>query len=338
MRLARLFSLLATIFAAFIVLAPAAVAEPPFRLPDYVTDNAGALNDRQRADVQKAVDQLYSERRVRLWVVYVESFAPKGAFEWSQQTQKISDLGKEDAILAVATKDRSYAFLVSPAAAGGSSTKVDNIRRDRIEPALRNGDWSGAAVAAASGLANLKGTGPATTGSGDGGGSMLVPIATLAGVGLLGFGGMTLVRTKRRRKQHEAAVAAAKNIDPTDPAALAAVPIGALDDLSKSIVVEVDNAVRTSANELVLAQEEFGEAQTAPFAAAVDNARETLKHAFTVRQKLDDDVPEPLPERRDLLTKVVVARLGPTRSSEPRPRRSIRCAIWCSTPPSASTR
>ncbi len=307
MRLARLFSLLATIFAAFIVLAPAAVAEPPFRLPDYVTDNAGALNDRQRADVQKAVDQLYSERRVRLWVVYVESFAPKGAFEWSQQTQKISDLGKEDAILAVATKDRSYAFLVSPAAAGGSSTKVDNIRRDRIEPALRNGDWSGAAVAAASGLANLKGAGPATTGSGDGGGSMLVPIATLAGVGLLGFGGMTLVRTKRRRKQHEAAVAAAKNIDPTDPAALAAVPIGALDDLSKSIVVEVDNAVRTSANELVLAQEEFGEAQTAPFAAAVDNARETLKHAFTVRQKLDDDVPEPLPERRDLLTKVVVA-------------------------------
>ena len=307
MRLARLFSLLATIFAAFIVLAPAAVAEPPFRLPDYVTDNAGALNDRQRADVQKAVDQLYSERRVRLWVVYVESFAPKGAFEWSQQTQKISDLGKEDAILAVATKDRSYAFLVSPAAAGGSSTKVDNIRRDRIEPALRNGDWSGAAVAAASGLANLKGVGPATTGSGDGGGSMLVPIATLAGVGLLGFGGMTLVRTKRRRKQHEAAVAAAKNIDPTDPAALAAVPIGALDDLSKSIVVEVDNAVRTSANELVLAQEEFGEAQTAPFAAAVDNARETLKHAFTVRQKLDDDVPEPLPERRDLLTKVVVA-------------------------------
>jgi hypothetical protein len=85
------------------------------------------------------------------------------------------------------------------------------------------------------------------------------------------------------------------------------VPIGALDDLSKSIVVEVDNAVRTSANELVLAVEEFGESQTAPFAAAVDHARTTLKQAFAVRQKLDDDVPEPLPERRDLLTRVVVS-------------------------------
>ncbi len=306
MRPARLFSLLAAIFAALTLLAPSAVAEPPFRLPDYVTDNAGALNDRQRADVQKAVDQLYSERRVRLWVVYVESFAPKGAFEWAQQTRKTSDLSDQDAILAVATKDRSYALLVSPAAAGGSSTKVDDIRRDRVEPALRSGDWSGAAVAAANGLATLKGAGAAKNGSG-GGGSMLVPIAALAGVGLLGFGGMTLVSRKRRRKQHEAAVSAAKSIDPTDPAALADVPIDALDELSKSIVVQVDNAVRTSANEVALATEEFGEAQAAPFAAAVDNARQTLKQAFAVRQRLDDQVPDPLPERRDLLTKVVVS-------------------------------
>jgi hypothetical protein len=136
---------------------------------------------------------------------------------------------------------------------------------------------------------------------------MLVPLAVLAGVGLLGFGGMTLWSRKRRRKAHEAAVTAAQNIDPTNPEALASVPINALDDLSKSIVVEVDNAVRTSANELVLAVEEFGETQTAPFATAVDNARQTLKQAFTVRQKLDDEVPEPLPERRDLLTRVVVS-------------------------------
>jgi DNA repair exonuclease SbcCD ATPase subunit len=39
----------------------------------------------------------------------------------------------------------------------------------------------------------------------------------------------------------------------------------------------------------------------------VDNARETLKQAFNVRQKLDDNVPEPLSERRDLLTRVVVS-------------------------------
>lgn len=302
MRPARLLSLLAAILTAATLVAPAAAAEPPFRLPDYVTDNAGVLNDRQLADVQKAVDQLYTERRVRLWVVYVDSFAPQGAVGWAQQTQKISDLSSEDAILAVATGQRSYAFLVSPAAAGGSSTKIDDIRRDRIEPALRDDDWAGAAMAAATGLAGL-----GKTAGGPGGGPSLMPLLIIAGLGLLMIGALMAWSRARRRKRHAADVAAAEKLDPTDPQALASVPIEALDELSRSIVVTVDNAVRTSANELVLAVEEFGEAPTAPFAAAVDHARITLQQAFAVRQKLDDDIPEPLSERRDLLTRVVVA-------------------------------
>ena len=306
----RLLSLLATILLAVTLLAPSAVAESPFRLPDYVTDNAGVLSDRQQAEVQKAVDQLYSERKVRLWVVFVESFAPQGAVGWAQQARTISDLGNEDAILAVATGQRSYAFLVPSVAAGGSSTKVDDIRRDRIEPALRNQDWAGAATAAASGLANLNKSG------GKGVGLSLIPMLVIVGIGLLLIAALMFWSRRRRAKRHEADVVAAKNVDPTDPAALASVPIGALDDLSKSIVVEVDNAVRTSANELVLAVEEFGESQTAPFAAAVDSARTTLKQAFAVRQKLDDDVPEPLPERRDLLTRVVVSAAKANRELE----------------------
>ena len=301
MRLHRLFGLLAAIVMTATLTAPAALAEPPFRLPDTITDNAGVLSDRQLADVQNAVDQLYNERRVRLWVVFVESFAPQGAVGWAQQTRTISDLSNEDAILAVATGQRSYAFLVPSAAAGGSSTKVDDIRRDRIEPALRNNDWAGAATAAATGLAGLGKSG------GQGGGLSLIPMLVIVGIGLLVIAALMVWSRRRRAKRHAADVAAAKNVDPTDPAALASVPIDALDDLSRSIVVQVDNAVRTSANELVLAVEEFGEAQTAPFATAVDHARTTLKQAFAVRQKLDDDVPEPQPERRDLLTRVVVS-------------------------------
>ena len=309
MRLARLFSLIAAIVAAATLVAPTAAAEPPFRLPDYVTDNAGALDDRQLGDVQKAVDQLYADRRIRLWVVYVESFAPKGAFDWAQQTYRISDLSDQDAILAVATKDRSYAFVVPSAAAGGSSTKVDNIRRDLIAPALSNNDWSGAAVAAAGGLADM--SKPSAGGSGS-----VAPLVIAAGIGLVVIGGLMLWGRRRRRKQHEADVEAAKKVDPTDASALASIPIGALDELSRSLVVEVDNAVRTSANELVLAVEEFGETQTAPFAAAVASARNTLTQAFNVRQKLDDAVPEPLPERRDLLTRVVVSAAKANRDLE----------------------
>lgn len=308
MRGPRLLRVLAAILTGAVLLAPAAGAEPPFRLPDYVTDNAAALSDRQLESVQKAVDQLYRDRRVRLWVVFVDSFAPQGAVNWAQQTRAASDLGDEDAILAVATGQRSYAFLVPPAAAGGSSTKVDDIRRDRIEPALREGDWAGAATAAATGLAGIGAGGVSAAGNGSGGGGGSVTgLLVFAGIGLLLIAGMVFWGRRRRRQRHEADVAAARTIDPTDPAALAAVPIDALDELSRSIVVEVDNAVRTSANELALAVEEFGPAQTAPFAAAVESARATLAQAFNVRQKLDDEAPDPISERRDLLTRVVVA-------------------------------
>ncbi len=305
MRTARLLSLIAAmVLAAAALVLPSAAAESPFRLPDYVTDNAGVLDDRRLAEVQRAVDQLYADRRVRLWVVYVDSFAPMGAVRWSEGTRTASDLSSEDAILAVATGDRAYAFLVPPPITGGRSTQVDNIRRDRIEPALRNDDWAGAAIAASGGLADA---GRRSSPTGGGGGISLAPLLVLGGVGLVAVGGMSMWNRRRRHRSHEAAVERAKEIDPTDPAALASVPINALDDLSRTVVVEVDNAVRTSANELVLAAEEFGQAQTAPFAGAVENARETLKQAFAVRQTLDDDIPDPLPERREMLTRIVVS-------------------------------
>jgi TPM domain len=310
MRLARLLSLLAAILTAATLAAPAAIAEPPFRLPDYVTDNARALDDEQLSDVQKAVDQLYSDRHVRLWVVYVDTFAPKGAVSWAQDTRAISDLGPEDAILAVATVERSYSFLVPPTAAGGSSTKVDDIRRDKIEPALRGGDWAGAAIAAATGLSAL--------GSSSGGPASIswVSVLIIAAILLLAIALLILWSRHRKRKRHEAEVAAAKRVDPTDPNALASVHVDALDDLSRSIVVDVDNAVRTSSNELELAVEEFGPQRTEPFATAVENARITLRQAFNVRQQLDDAVPETAAERRDLLTRVVVAAARANRELE----------------------
>jgi hypothetical protein len=300
MRLVRVVSLLAAILTAATLVAPAAVAEPPFRLPDYVTDNAGALGDGQLASVQQAVDTLYSDRHIRLWVVYVDSFAPKTAMAWTEETRLTSDLGDRDAILAVATKQRSYAFLVPSAAAGGDSAGVDSLRRDKIEPALHDNDWAGAAIAAANGLAAL-GAGSSS------GGFSLVPLLIIVAVIVLVVVLLLLWSRRRKHQRHEAEVAAAKRVDPTDPNALAAVPLDALDEVSRSIVVDVDNAVRTSSNELALATEEFGDQQAQPFARAVENAKTTLQQAFNVRQQLDDAVPETPAQRRDLLTRVVVA-------------------------------
>ena len=134
--------------------APAASQAPtvPMTLAQAVTDSAGALSSEQIAEVKSAVRSLQAARDVRLWVVYVDAFnVPPG--EWARKTLSLTNMGERDAILAVATKQRKYAFLVAPAAANRQA--VDDMRIKTIEPKLRDGDFAGAAVAAATGLQAL---------------------------------------------------------------------------------------------------------------------------------------------------------------------------------------
>ena len=134
--------------------APAAsqALQAPMTLSQAVTDTAGALSSEQTAEVKSAVKSLQAARDVRLWVVYVDAFnVPPG--EWARKTLSLTNMGDRDAILAVATKQRKYAFLVAPAAANRQA--VDDMRITTIEPKLRDGDFAGAAVAAATGLQAL---------------------------------------------------------------------------------------------------------------------------------------------------------------------------------------
>jgi hypothetical protein len=125
----------------------------PMTLGQPVTDSAGALSSEQTAAVNTAVKNLQAARDVRLWVVYVDAFdLPPG--EWARKTISLTKMGERDAILAVATKQRKYAFLVAPAAADRQA--IDDVRINSIEPKLRDGDFAGAAVAAASGLQALR--------------------------------------------------------------------------------------------------------------------------------------------------------------------------------------
>ena len=126
----------------------------PMTLGQDVTDSAGVLSSEQTAEVKSAIKNLQAARDVRLWVVYVDAFdVPPG--EWARKTISLTKMGERDAILAVATKQRKYAFLVAPAAMNRSEQAIDDMRSNNIEPKLRDGDFAGAAVAAATGLQAL---------------------------------------------------------------------------------------------------------------------------------------------------------------------------------------
>jgi uncharacterized membrane protein YgcG len=281
---------------------PPASADAPFRVQEYVTDNAGVLSASDNHSVRAAIDKLVADRGLKLWVVYVKSFDGQGRQAWAEQTEKLSDFGTNDALLAIATEDRAYTFSADQSVV--SAAQRGSIERQKIEPALRGDQWAAAATGAANGLGSYHSpsaepsSGPHISAK-----AIWIAIAALVLLALL----LWWWTLRRRRRRNKAELEAAKRVDPTDTQALAAVPLDALDGLSKQIVVDVDNAVRTSTNELELATEEFGATRVEPFAKAVANAKAALADAFNVRQILDDDVPETPLQKRQMLTKVITS-------------------------------
>ncbi len=69
-------------------------------------------------------------------------------------------------------------------------------------------------------------------------------------------------------------------------------------------LIETDDAVRTSDQELGFASARFGEHAARPFAAAVTAARAELAAAFRLRQLLDDDFPATEQQQRTMLTEI----------------------------------
>lgn len=274
-----------------------ATAESPSRLAGQITDNIQALDDGQLADVQTAINDLYDADKVRLWVVYVADFDNTDPSAWAQSTAQASSFGDRDVLLAVATVDRSYAMWVSNGLTQVSDAEITEMQTDNIEPALREEDWAGAAVVAAGSV------GDAYTSSGSEGSS--TPWLIGAGAVVVAGGGAVVYSSRRKKKQQQAGIEAAHNIDPTDTAALSALPLDILDARAHSMLVETDNAVRSSEEELTIARSEFGDTTAAPFITAFREAQKGLASAFEVRQRLDDAIPETPDQRRAMLIQII---------------------------------
>ncbi|TWH73512.1 TPM domain-containing protein [Modestobacter roseus] len=144
------------------VLLPAGVAgaAQPLALDAPVTDESGVLGT-ETAAVEKAVAELRSSTGIVLSTVFVPSFdgEEQGA-DWAELTAVESGLGDDQVLLAVATDDAEYEWWI-----GAESTlqpnAVGRMVRERVEPAVVVGDWSGAGVALADGLRSTEIVDPA---------------------------------------------------------------------------------------------------------------------------------------------------------------------------------
>ncbi len=132
---------------------------------------------------------------------------------------------------------------------------------------------------------------PATT-SGPGLGSLL--LIGIVVVGVLIVIGVAL--TNRNRKLGQPAA---------PPDELAALPTAELDRRSGSALVAIDDALRSSEQELGFAQAQFGVDATKEFAQVLDGGKAKATEAFRLRQALDDDVPDTEEQKRTWTTQIL---------------------------------
>ncbi|MFJ9320480.1 TPM domain-containing protein [Streptomyces globisporus] len=324
-RLPRLTGPLAALVSALLAVGwlvlPAAVparADDPVELSrdGQITDRVGALGDRT-GQVEDALDRLYEEQRVQLFVVYVRDFSGRSGQAWSDETAGRNGLGQDDVLLSVATHDRQYAYSVD-ADSRLTDAQLRDVAGTAIEPALRENDWAGAAIGAADGYASaLAGRpvtapaitpGPADPGTGGsdstGARDVILPVAVVAGVGAVGV--YAYARRKRRTTTRTTPAAtgwgrgAGAGGAPEPPT-----PLPELDAQAKQVLVDTDDAVRTSEEELGFATAQFGEEAAKPFTEAVARAKDELTQSFRLRQQLDDAFPEDDATRRRMLEEIL---------------------------------
>jgi uncharacterized membrane protein YgcG len=271
-----------------------ASAEAPIRVTGDITDPAGALGGDTSA-VQAALDRLTQETDLRLYVVYVRSFSGRDGQDWADRSAQASQLGRRDALLAVAVDDRAYGISLDEAFPLSDDVVTDVETRD-VRPRLTAGDWGGAAIAFADGMR----TGGAG-GSGGGAGGAALPVGlAVGGAALLGGGAYVLARRRRQARAEPAP-------DPAPPALPDPAPGETTDDLAyhaSNALIELDDAVQTSEHELRLAQTQFGDEAATEFRAALEQSRAELVQAFALRQRIDDEKPDE-PTRRGLLSQIL---------------------------------
>ncbi|MFD9543257.1 TPM domain-containing protein [Streptomyces sp. NPDC060022] len=297
--------------------APGARADDPVVLSrdGQITDKVGALGDRDQ-QVESALDELFDSSRIQLFVVYVRDFSGRDAQTWADETANRNGLGQDDVLLAVATHDRQYAYSVDQGSRLTDS-RLQDVASTAIEPALRQNDWAGAAIGAANGYAAVLAGRPVpapaiTPGASDPGtgsdsasgsaGNLIVPIAVVGAAGAVAAYAYT---RRRRRASSRTTPAAAGWGSGAQESAEPPTPLPELDAQAKADLVDTDDAVRTSEEELGFATAQFGEEAAAPFAQAVDHAKSELTAAFRLRQQLDDAFPEDDATRRRMLDEIV---------------------------------
>jgi uncharacterized membrane protein YgcG len=301
MRTPRRLALIAA--TAALAVAPVALAASPPRLDGSVTDQVDVLGGEREA-VEAALGDLLADHGVQFFVLFVDTTEDLTVTEFADETARLNSLGADDALLVVAIEDRTDAIWIADRLGDEiTDAELDSVIAATLEPGLRDGDFAGAAIATALALGDAAAPAPVTTPgptasatetpSGGGGGGIDIDVGLILGLLLLA-GGIVIVAGWLLSR-----VGARRNAEERDR------QTGKLAREANAMLIAIDERTRTADQEAGFVEAEFGEDEAKPFRTAIGEAREELRAAFGVRQKLDDAEPEEPPTRVAMLNEIV---------------------------------
>lgn len=259
----------------------AAVGSEPVDLAGaYVLDETGVL-DGQIERIEDELDALIEAEGASLFVVVTDRFDGTATpADWADRAAVVSGLGDRDALLAIAVDDRSYAYSL------GAEWPIDDATLERAEteallPALRTDAYADGIVAFS---ASLRGEGASA-----GGGLPIVPL--LLGAVVIGIVVWLIVRARRTRSGDGTAAPDRETPAQTEVRA-------------SRRLVELDDALTTSEQELGFAEAQFGAEAVAPFREAVREARARVAEAFRLHGGTTDPDGESPEQRQQRLQRV----------------------------------
>ncbi|CAN7285111.1 TPM domain-containing protein [Pseudarthrobacter oxydans] len=299
----RLFAVIG--LTAFLALpAGAAWAEDPVSIPSgqNIVDNADVLGSRE-GEVQEAIQKLLKDHKYNLYVVTVDRFTnPTVPADWAAAVATQKGMGRSDAILAIAKDDGKFSFALN--SASPIKSKQGAISQNAVTANLAGGnpDFAQAAIDTAAAIGDAAGGGAGNVPSGEGAGA-----AVLVGTGVVAVGGAGAYLYFRNKRKKAAGQAANASYGPQgaelDP--LASLSIEELRRKGGSLLIEADDAIKSSEQELMFAQAQYGDSAVGNFTKALHEAKAHLSESFKLQQQLDDHIPDTEEQQRTWLGEII---------------------------------
>lgn len=300
-----------------------ALADPPVTVSSstLVKDQSGVLGSR-KAEVTKAINEAAAKSGYTLHVVFVDGFQnPSDSDEWGKRTmQKSSSLGAKDVVLLMSTDPSLRQLRVRVP----SSSKLDKQDGQAIYQAAREklsgkqspgeADWAAAAVAAAQATGGVSGSGSGSgSESGAGGLALGGGVALLGGAAVAGGAAYLYSRRRKNRAQGGQALPAGSGQPSGGPDGAQAAPRRPLESksteelraLAGQEILVADDAIHAAEQELEFARLQFGEAQVGAMKESIEEAKSSMREAYSCQQQLDDDIPDTEQQTRGWLIRII---------------------------------